>query len=262
MDRVSVDRDGPVATVRIDRPDRYNAFDVETVSQIRQAVESVSEDDDVRGVVLTGEGSAFCAGGDTDEMLDTLDDDAPDRLFKELTRHLHAAIVEIRRMPKPVIAAVNGAAAGGGFGLALAADIRIASEEAFFLPAYFEIGVVPDGGITWFLPRVVGRGRAFEILLRDRRVPADEAEEIGLVEQVVPGDELVPTATELADELAGGPPIAVAEAKSLLDGSLETPLEEQLERERRANAASARTDDFAEGLTAYHDDRDAEWTGR
>lgn len=262
MERVSVDRDGPVATVRIDRPDRYNAFDVETVSQIRRAVESVSEDDDVRSVVLTGEGSAFCAGGDTDEMLDALDDDAPDRLFKELTRHLHAAIVETRRMPKPVVAAVNGAAAGGGFGLALAADVRVAGEDAFFLPAYFEIGVVPDGGITWFLPRVVGRGRAFEILLRDRRVPADEAQNIGLVDRVVAAGEVVPTATDLAEELADGPPIAVAKAKSLLDGSLETPLEEQLERERRANAASARTDDFAEGLTAYHEDRDAEWTGR
>lgn len=262
MDRVAVERKGPVATVRIARPDRYNAFDVETVGEIRRALESVSEDDAVRSVLLTGEGSAFCAGGDTDEMLEALDDGAPDRLFKELTRHLHAAIVETRRMPKPVVAAVNGAAAGGGFGLALAADIRVASEDAFFLPAYFEIGVVPDGGITWFLPRIVGRGRAFEILLRDRRVPADEAAEIGLVDRVVPGDELLPAARDLAGELADGPPIAVAEAKALLDRSLERSLEAQLERERRANAASARTDDFAEGLRAYHGDRDPDFEGR
>jgi 2-(1,2-epoxy-1,2-dihydrophenyl)acetyl-CoA isomerase len=267
METVLLTTEDRVATLTLNRPEVLNAFDVPTISRLRELVEEVgrrAHRGEVRSLVLTGAGRGFCAGGDVDSMADALRGKGhPDarELFRELTRHLHATIVDLRRLPVPVIAAVNGAAAGGGFGLALACDIRIASTEAKFRPSYFKIGVVPDGGITLLLPRVVGESKAAEILLEDQLVGAEEAKRIGLVHVVVGPEALPKVAMEHARRFAEGAPFALASAKRLVYQSLQRDLESQLEDERRLNYESAGTRDFAEGIAAYREKRSPKFTG-
>ncbi|MHB8604129.1 MAG: enoyl-CoA hydratase/isomerase family protein [Thermoplasmatota archaeon] len=244
---------GRVAEITLDRPEKLNAFDVATSRALADAARKAAVDDGARAVLLTGAGRAFCAGGDVAEMLANAQDG--ESYLYALTEHHHAAVEAFLSMPKPVIVAVNGVAAGGGFGLALVGDLRFCATDASFKPAYFGIGVVPDGGSTWLLPRLVGVSRAQEILFRDRSVAADEAVAIGMMHRAVPPAQLLDVAREEARACAARPAFALAGAKRLLASSLAQDWNAQLADERRWNARSGATADFREGVAAFKEKR-------
>lgn len=248
-----LERMGGVARITLNRPDNFNAYDLELAAELEQAMESCGSDPDVGAVILTGRGKVFCSGGDIKEMRSWIErgEEPVSVLFQRLTRHLHGTVVEMRRMPKPLIAAVNGAAAGAGFSLALACDIRLASTSARFTQAYTRIGLVPDGGSSYFLPRLVGPARAAELMFLNRLLTAHEALEWGLVSRVIEGEALEEEAIGLAQELASGPTRAYGLLKRLLGRTWELSLEGQLEEERRAIVEASLTADFQEGIEAF-----------
>ena len=211
---------------------------------------AVALDPAVRAVVLTGAGPAFCAGGDLKSVVAMAGDDPRSALYP-LAAIFHQAVIEIRRMRKPVIAALNGPAAGGGFSLALACDLRIMAAEAFMQQAYTASGLVMDGGGSWSLPRLVGTAKALEIVMLDPRIPAADALRIGLVTKVVPATEVASAAAAMAEQLALKATGAIGETKRLLLRSLETSLETQLEAEREAIAEAASGAEGREGLAAF-----------
>lgn len=254
MPEIEVRREGAVAVVTLARPEVFNAFSLAMVRRLRAELETLVADADVGAIVLTGAGKAFCAGGDVQEMLDNVHR-AHDH-FLALTAEHHAVVRLLVEGPKPVVCALNGVAAGGGFGLALCGDLRIASEKARFKPAYFRLGVAPDGGSTWLLPRLVGFTRAQELLFHDRVVEATEALALGLVHEVVPHERLLARALEEADALARGPPFALAAAKRLMAETTSNDVAQQLALERRLNSESGATADFAEGARAFREKRD------
>ena len=247
-----------VATITLNRPDKYNAFDPPFIKAIRAAFEEMLRAADVDALVLTGAGKAFCAGGDVTSMRAALEKN-PQRLFEDLTEHLHPVIAGIRKAPKPVVAAINGPTAGGGLGLALACDLRIAGPTASFKPAYRTLGIVPDGGLTYFLPRLVGFGTAQRIILRDETVNADAALRLGLIDEIVPAERLVHAAHAEARRLADHPPESFRLTKDLLNLSYLADLEPQLERERRRNAASAKGPWLKEGVAAFFEKREPQF---
>ena len=255
MSDVIEEMDEGIATITLNRPERFNAFDVPFVTEFRRAFESAIKRSDVDGVVIAGAGKAFCAGGDVSSMRDHLDKN-PKQLFLDLTGQFHPVIQGIRRTPKPVVAAVNGAAAGGGYGLALACDLRVASPEARFQPAYSRLGIVPDGGLTFFLPRMVGFGHAQRIILRDDPVKSEEALRLGLVDRVVPQAELRSAAHADCRRLANQPPDSFRLAKELLAHSMLADLDAQLDRERRRIALAGSQAALREGVTAFFEKRE------
>jgi 2-(1,2-epoxy-1,2-dihydrophenyl)acetyl-CoA isomerase len=208
-------------------------------------------------VILTGAGRAFCAGQDLKERL------APDAapLDVEVRERYDPIVLAIRRLPKPVIAAVNGVAAGAGAALAFACDLRIAAEEASFVLAFGRIGLVPDSGASWFLPRIVGAARAAELLYLPDPLPAAEALRIGLVSRVVPGEQLLTETEALARRLAAGAPLALALTKRALDRSLEVGLAEALDHEASLQGIAGRSADHAEGLAAFVEKRAPRFRG-
>ncbi len=254
MPEIETRREGAVAVVTLNRPEVYNAFSLAMIRELGAALRALTHDSAVGAIVLTGAGKAFCAGGDVAEM-DANVHRAHDH-FLDLTADHHAVVRLLVEGPKPVVCALNGVAAGGGFGLALCGDLRIASEQARFKPAYFRLGVAPDGGSTWLLPRLVGFTRAQELLFHDRVVSAQEALALGLVHEVVPAERLMPRALEEAQALARGPPFALAAAKRLLAATTSHDLAAQLALERRLNSESGATADFAEGARAFREKRE------
>ena len=242
-----------VARITMDRPDQYNAFDDTMIGELLHALDTCSRDPDVRAVILTGEGKAFCSGADigTIEAFLQADDKPPSALFQYFVRHLHAIVVEIRRMPKPVVAAVNGVAAGGGFSLALACDLIIASETARFTLAYSRLGVTPDGGATFFLPRLLGPAKTAELIYLDPVLTVQQALKWGFVNKVVAEDDLREQALAVAQKLAEGPSRAHAGAKDLMNRTWHHTLEAQLEEERQHIMAASMTEDFNEGVAAF-----------
>jgi 2-(1,2-epoxy-1,2-dihydrophenyl)acetyl-CoA isomerase len=248
-----------IAWLVLSQPERLNPLGRSSMKELRHAVAAVAGDASVRAVILAGEGRAFSAGGDVAEFHAELSR-AP-AFLAELVAHLHAAITALLQMPKPVIAYTAGVVAGGGMGLFLAADLAIAAESASFVMAYTGIGASPDGGSTFFLPRVVGTRRALELALTNRRLTAREALDWGLVNQVVPDAEVEKAALDLATRLASGPTLAFAHARALLRQSfLHTP-EAQMEHETRSLLATAATADFREGVTAFVERRPPIFTG-
>jgi enoyl-CoA hydratase/carnithine racemase len=218
----------------------------------------------LRALIVTGEGRAFSAGGDVTWFKRGLEESGA-YLSADVRRGadiLHQAIVDFRRIPYPVIAAVNGVAAGAGFSLALMCDTRIASEQAAFVVAYGRIGASPDGGMTYFLPRVVGQARALELLLHDPLLSAAEARDEGIVAEVVAPDRLMEVARERAEELAAKAPHYVRMSKLLIGQSLDNTLADHLQVERHGIADSMATEDLREGVTAFLDGRQATFTGR
>jgi 2-(1,2-epoxy-1,2-dihydrophenyl)acetyl-CoA isomerase len=260
---VLCERDGAVAIITLNRPKAMNALNMEMGRALADLVEGVRFDRQVRSVVITGSGRAFSAGGDLKAMMANMDAGGdPSQFLRDLTKLLHPAIIDLRLMEKPVIAAVNGPAGGAGFSLALACDLRFMAESAFFQQAYTAVGLIPDGGMTLFLARMVGLGGASELFLLNPRVDARRALQIGLVHQVVPAEELEPHSMEIARELAAGPTVALGQAKQLLNRSMIAMLEGQLEAERQTIAAVAATADHREGLAAFLGKRQPVFEGK
>jgi 2-(1,2-epoxy-1,2-dihydrophenyl)acetyl-CoA isomerase len=248
---------GPVATLTLDRPDALNALTVPVKVALREALESLAADRSVRAVILTGAGRAFCAGQDLAEREQP--DAAP--LEVEVRERYNPIIRALRSMGQPVIAAVNGVAAGAGASLAFACDIRLAAEDARFVLAFGRIGLVPDSGATWFLPRLVGSAKAAELALIGDPVDAAEALRLGLVSRVVPGDRLMAEARALADRLAEGAPLALSLTKGALQRSLAIDLDEALEGEAKLQGVAGASSDHAEGLAAFREKRPPRFTG-
>ena len=260
-----VDRlENGVLLITMNRPEVYNAADEEMHGQLARIWADVARDESAKVAVITGAGKAFSAGGDVNWFKKGVDEEGFD-LPADVRRGaevLHQGIIDLRRIPYPVIAAVNGPAAGAGFSLALACDIRIAADSAFFAPAYGRIGASPDGGMTYFLPRVVGPSRALEILLTDPNMPAEEAKAEGLVTEVVPADQLLEKARELADKLAQKAPHYVRMAKLLTGVSIENSIADHLQLERHGIADSMATEDLRAGVTAFFGGEKPKFEGR
>ena len=248
-----------VARIVLHRPGAMNALSLKSALELREAMRRVEMDGALRALVLTGEGKAFCAGGDVASFHAALP--APEQLIKDIVLPLHDAVAIMTHMDTPVIAAVNGVAAGAGVGLLLAADLALAAESAVFSLAYTGIGASPDGGTTFYLPRLLGIRRAMELVLENRVLRAADALAFGLVNAVVPDDALQSSALERAARLATGPTRAYGTAKRLLHGSFDSSFESQLMREGRGIAAMASTDDFAEGVTAFVQKRKPSFKG-
>jgi 2-(1,2-epoxy-1,2-dihydrophenyl)acetyl-CoA isomerase len=236
-----------VATLTLDRPDALNSLTVPLKEELARTLRSLARDPAVRVVVLTGAGRAFCAGQDLRERQQP--DAAP--LATEVRERYNPIILSMRRLEKPIIGAINGVAAGAGASIAFACDIRIAAEGASFILAFGRIGLVPDSGASWFLPRLVGPARATELALTNDPLSAADAERIGLVSRVVPADALAGEAHALAIRLAAGAPIALALTKRALNRSFDASLEDQLEYEAALQGVAGATDDHREGIDAF-----------
>jgi enoyl-CoA hydratase/carnithine racemase len=264
LSTLRIEVDGEIGTLTLDRAESFNAMSPEMILDLGTAFAWFADQAPLRALIVTGAGKAFCSGGDINGFKAGVEDDSIDlpAQVRRGAEALHTAIVDLRRIPYPVIAAVNGAAAGAGFSLALACDIRIASEEAFVACAYGRIGASPDGGMTYFLPRVVGPSRALEILLEDPNMTAADALERGLVSEVVAADDLMETARAKAAKLARRAPFYVKMAKQLCNQSIENRLTEHLQLERHGIADSMATEDLREGAIAFFSGEKPEFRGR
>lgn len=250
-DTILFERDGSVATITLNRPEAMNSLTVELTKEAAEAVAICENDPDIRAVIITARGRAFCAGADVRLLTGIVGDGGP-RFLYQLADDIHErVVVPIRRMAKPVIAALNGVAAGGGLGLALACDLRVAAADARFTVAYSNIAVCPDCSTTFFLPRLVGLAKAMELYLFNDVLSAEQAQQIGLVNRVVPAAELLPTVQQMAQRLAAGPSLAYGQTKLLFNRSFENNLAAQLKDEARAIGLCAGTDDHRAGLEAF-----------
>ena len=248
-----------VATIALNRPQALNALTDPMKRELLEALKAAERDAVVRAIVLTGEGRGFCAGEALNEELANLAEPPLDRTLREF---YHPVIETMRAMNKPIVAAVNGTCAGAGVSLALAADVRLAGDKASFVMAFVKIGLVPDAGGTFFLPRLVGLGKAVEMCITGDKVDAAEAERIGLVNRVVAQDRLMQDSLVLAGRLAQLPTQAIGLMKRAFNRSFQASLEDQLSYEADLQAAAARTDDFHEGVRAFLEKRPAVFRGR
>jgi 2-(1,2-epoxy-1,2-dihydrophenyl)acetyl-CoA isomerase len=258
---VRYDVRGAVATVTLSRPQSMNSMTVAAKVALRDAVHAAAADTAVRAVVLTGTGRAFSVGQDLKEHVESMKGPAA-QVWRTVPEHFAPIAMSLASMPKPVIAAVNGVAAGAGFSFALACDLRIAAESAGFNTSFAAIGLSCDTGASWTLPRLVGHARAMELLLLPRTVTAAEALELGIANEVVADDELLARAAELAAELASGPTLAYAAIKRTLAYSATHELSEALEHEAAKMALTGATADHAEAVRAFLDKRPPRFEGR
>ena len=250
-----------VGRVTLNRPDRLNAWVPEFGEALRDIFSGPAMEDDVRAVLMTGLGRGFSSGADLKAGFDAHPDDGRPDVKKELHDIYHPAILSIRRLPKPVIAAVNGPAVGIGCSLALAGDLILAAESAYFGLAFVNIGLMPDGGSTLFVPAAVGKARAFQMALLGERVDAAKALDWGLVNFVHPDDRLIEEANTLAAKLAAGPTRSYAGSKRALNQMVYPNMEGQLDLEAELQHELARTDDVLEGVGAFVEKRDPAFTG-
>ncbi len=255
MAEVETSRDGGVLTITLNRPDVLNAFNASMHDALGAAL-AEAEDASVRAVVITGAGRGFCVGQDLTEFRE-----AAGEIGSRLRDNYHPNILAIRALEKPVIAAVNGAAAGAGLSFACACDIRLASDAASFVPAFINVGLVPDSGGTYFVVELLGYARAFGWMTSGRKLTAAEALEWGLVSEVVEGDALAERAAEIAARYAAMPTRGVGMTKRLFSEAARNRLEEQLELEAELQTAATQTNDFREGVAAFLEKRKPDFTG-
>ena len=251
-----------VARITMNRPEKLNALTATMSDELIDAFEKAAAAEDVRCVVLTGEGRGFCAGQDLTEFADAYRSGERPDIKAHLATTYHRLIPTIAETPKPVLAAVNGVAAGAGLSLAVACDIRVASEEARFTQAFVKIGLVPDSGGTYFLPRVVGYAKALELSMTGEMVDAEAARELGLVSRVFPAASFDDEVTAFAGTLAALPTQALVASRDLIRGALTVDLKGALAREADAQASMAQTEDHLEGVTAFAEKRQPRFHGR
>jgi 2-(1,2-epoxy-1,2-dihydrophenyl)acetyl-CoA isomerase len=256
MAEVETSLEGTVLTITLNRPDVLNAFN-EAMHKALGAALKEAADPAVRAVVLTGAGRGFCVGQDLTEFKEAAGD-----IGNRLRRNYHPNVLAIRRLEKPVIAAVNGAAAGAGLSFACACDLRIAADSASFVPAFINIGLVPDSGGSYFVTRLLGYARAFEWMTSGRKLSAAQAQAWGLVSEVVEGDGLATRAADLAAQIAAMPTRGVGMTKRLFGQAGTNILDDQLELEAQLQTAATQTDDFREGVDAFLEKREPRFTGR
>jgi 2-(1,2-epoxy-1,2-dihydrophenyl)acetyl-CoA isomerase len=263
LETIKIHRRGGAATIELSRPETMNAWNKQFGLDLRAAVEEVAADDTVRAVCVTGAGRGFSSGADLRDMggQELTDQGRPD-VHKALTERYHPIITGLRTMPKPVVAAVNGPAVGIGLSLALAADLVVAKESAYFLLAFVNIGLAPDGGSSLFVPERVGFTRAIEMAMLGERIGAKQAAEWGLINQAVADDAFEATVERLMDRLAAGATGAYAGVKRQLNAWLYARMDDQLELEAQVQRDMAHSDDFVEGVTAFLQKRPAEFKGR
>ncbi len=253
------EKDGGVANISLNRPKVLNAFDGRMHEEIREALDVVADDDGIRCVVIRGEGRGFSAGADLAQVIESSDGD-PD-LGAYLQETYSRLVTRMASLEKPIIGALHGPVYGAGMGVALACDLRIAAESAKFSVAFIKIGLMPDAGVSFFLPRIVGLGRAMEMSMLGEPVEAEEAYRIGLVNRVVPDDALADEAAALAERLAAMPTRALGKMKQSLYASFESDLKTALEAEAEGQTFCGYTSDHKEGVAAFFEKRAAKFTG-
>jgi 2-(1,2-epoxy-1,2-dihydrophenyl)acetyl-CoA isomerase len=258
---VLLEQDGPIATIILNRPESLNAFGEGMHEATAAAIDVVAHDPAIRVAVITGAGRGFCSGGDIKKMVE-LKHAGQSAVFREYLEFGNGLVRSLRRLPKPVLASVNGTAAGAGMNLALACDLRIASDQATFTQAFVRIGLHPDWGGTFFLPRLIGIGRAIEMFALGDTVTADDAYRLGIVNYLVPHQRLAEETHKLAVRLAEAPPLPLALMKQFVNERLETELDKMMEHEVSAQMKCFESADFAEGLKAFLEKRKPEFKGQ
>ncbi|WP_124728115.1 enoyl-CoA hydratase-related protein [Staphylospora marina] len=259
---VILERVDGVGIIRLNRPRVYNAVNDQMGHELLQTLRQVRQDPEIRAVVLTGEGKAFCSGQDLNDRSTVREKGETFSLGESVRNRYNPIIREIAGMEKPVIAAVNGVAAGAGASMAFACDFRFIVPETRFIQAFVRIGLVPDSGSSYFLPKLVGLGRALEIAMTGRDVGAEEAVSIGLANRVIPGEQLMDETLEFAKKLAEGPTVALGLIKKAMYRGAEASLEEILEMEAEFQEQAGRTEDYLEGVRAFTEKRKPVYRGR
>lgn len=255
---ILINKIGGASVISLNRPEKYNSFNREMAIDLQQALDECEADDSVRCIVLTGAGKGFCAGQDLSEATDVDNLDFKDMVEKSY----NATIRRMRGIEKPIIAAVNGVAAGAGANIALAADIVLAAKSATFIQAFSKISLIPDSGGTFFLPRLVGTQRALALTLTGDKITADEAMEMGMVYRVYDDEDFIHAWQTVAENLANGATKAFGLTKRLINQSFSNTLEQQLEAEKQIQAEAGATHDFREGVTAFLEKRKPIFTGK
>lgn len=251
-------KDNGVATLKFNRPDKFNSFNQELAFAVQKALDDCKKDDEVRAIILTGEGKAFCAGQD---LAEATDPNGPP-LKNIVGKHYNPIVMRIRDIEKPIIAAVNGVAAGAGANIALACDIVLAKQSASFIQAFSAIGLIPDSGGTFFLPRLVGMQKASALMMTGEKVSADDAEKMNMIYKSIADNDFNDEVNKLANKMAKMPTKGFGLTKKALNASLKNSLKEQLDVEEKLQAEAGVTEDFKEGTQAFLEKRKPSFKGR
>jgi len=262
VQEIVLDKEGGTAVMTLNRPERFNALTTNMYSELPEILDQLGKDDEVKVVILTGAGKGFCAGSDVSDRLGKrLEKGGEDSRFQNL-QQVGKVALDFANFDKPIIGAINGAAVGAGLSLSLLCDMRLASEKARFGAIWMNVGLIADVGATYYLPRIVGREKALELMLSREIIDADEALRIGLVGRVFPHDRLMGEAMKLAESITEAPPVAVELTKRGLQRSLENNLKMQLDYETYAQNICRQTDDHKEGVAAFKEKRKPEFKGK
>ncbi len=256
------EKKGNVGIITLNRPDKLNSFNDELTFQLQDALKEMEKDKEVRAIILTGAGRGFCAGQDLQSRSIAQEMGQRPSLGDSIKRRYNPIVTKLRRMEKPIIAAVNGVAAGAGASVAFACDFRIVTDKTSFIQSFTKVGLIPDSGATFVLPRLIGVTRAFELMLSADKLTAEEALRLGVVNKVVTDEELMKEALALAERLAAGPTKAFGLTKRAVNKAIFDDLEELLEYEANLQEIAGRSDDFEEGVKAFVEKRPAQYKGK